>query len=140
MLIRSATPADAAALAALSGQLGYPSTPSQIAARLAALAEAGDAVRVAEVDGQAAGWIHAGGRRLLESEPYAEIAGLVVDEAHRGQGIGHRLVEAALDWARERGFAEIRVRSNTVRTEAHRFYEGLGFRRIKTQVNFTRTL
>ncbi|HEX2642580.1 MAG TPA: GNAT family N-acetyltransferase [Thermoanaerobaculia bacterium] len=140
IVIRPADSADAPSLAALSGQLGYPSTPAQIAARLAVLAETADAVRVAEVDGQVAGWIHVGSHRPLESEPSAEISGLVVDEAHRGQGIGRLLVEAALAWARERGYAGIRVRSNVVRADAHRFYEGLGFQRVKTQVTFTRAV
>ena len=138
ILIRPAALADAADLAALSGQLGYPSTPAQIAARLAALAGAADAVQVAEVDGRVAGWIHVCSHRPLESEPSAEIAGLVVDESRRGRGIGRLLVEAALAWARRQGYAGIRVRSNVVRADAHRFYEGLGFQRVKTQVTFTR--
>lgn len=139
MLLHPATPADAPALAGLSGQLGYPSTPAQIAARLERLGAA-DRVLVAEADGRVAGWIHVRGTRSLESEPWAEIAGLVVDEGVRGRGIGRELVEAACLWAGEQGYGEVRVRSNVLRAAAHRFYERQGFRTVKTQAVFSRRL
>lgn len=51
--VRVGTAADADALATLSGQLGYPSTLAQIAARFAALATRPDwAAYVAELDGR----------------------------------------------------------------------------------------
>jgi predicted N-acetyltransferase YhbS len=136
-LLRPATPADAPELAELSGQLGYPSTSAQIVARLERLGDA-DWVRVAESDGRVVAWIHVRGTTSLESEPWAEIVGLVVDEAVRGQKIGQELVEAACLWARERGYGEVKVRSNAVRAAAHRFYERQGFRTVKTQAVFSR--
>jgi len=58
--IRPAQPEDAPALAALAGQLGYPTTPEKMMARLQALAEDDhQAVFVAvEADGQVVGWVH----------------------------------------------------------------------------------
>jgi hypothetical protein len=52
---------DAAALAALAEQLGYPTTPAQVAQRLAELdASAEHAVWVAEgAGGRVAGWVRA---------------------------------------------------------------------------------
>lgn len=91
---------------------------------------------MAEAAGEVAGWLHATTSFRLESPPYAEIGGLVVDEHRRGQGIGERLVRAAVDWAGGRGFAELRVRSNVVREDAHRFYRRLGFASVKTQAVF----
>ena len=128
--LRQAVPADSPALAALAVQLGYPNTAEQIAARLAALQAApGHVVLVALAPegGAVIGWIHLGSTRWLESDPYAEIGGLVVDEAWRGRRIGEQLARAGIAWAAEQGFAEIRVRSNVVRADAHRFYERLGF-------------
>jgi GNAT superfamily N-acetyltransferase len=99
------------------------------------------AVLVAEGSDRAvAGWIHVCGRRSLESDPHAEIAGLVVDGARRRQGIGRRLVEAAEDWARGRGYARLRVRSNVARDVAHEFYGGLGFARVKSQHVYERAV
>lgn len=138
-VLRPAAPADVPALAGLATQLGYPNTPEQIAGRLAALgAVPGHAVLVAEQpgDGAVIGWIHVGSTRWLESDPYAEIGGLVVDAAWRGRRIGERLVRAGLAWAAAEGFREMRVRSNVVRADAHRFYERLGFARVKTQAVF----
>ena len=139
MIIREATAADAAALAALSTQLGYPAQPGEAAERLAALGPEG-AVLVAEADGAVLGWIHVCGIRFFQSPPFAEVGGLVVDEAARGKGVGKLLVEAGAHWAAERGYRKLRVRSNVVREDAHRFYEREGFRRVKTQAVFDRGL
>jgi GNAT superfamily N-acetyltransferase len=62
----------------------------------------------------------------------------VVDEARRGGGLGAKLVAAADEWAAGHGFRTLRVRSNVVRERTHRFYERLGFARIKSQVVFAR--
>jgi len=141
LTIREAEPDDAAALAALSVQLGYPATAGETAARLAALrARPGDAVLVAEDGGAVLGWLHVGGKLMLESAPFAEVLGLVVDEKHRGKGVGKRLLAGAVRWAADNGFARLRVRSNVTREDAHRFYEREGFRRVKTQVVLDRPL
>lgn len=139
MNVRRAIETDSAALAALSTQLGYPTQPAEAAERLAALGDAG-AVLVAEEDGAVLGWIHVCGIRFFQSPPFAEIGGLVVDEAARGKGIGRLLVAAAVRWAAEQGYGKIRVRSNVIREDAHRFYEREGFRRIKAQAVFDRKL
>lgn len=139
MIVREATAADAAALAALSTQLGYPAQPGEAAERLAALGPEG-AVLVAEADGAVLGWIHVCGIRFFQSPPFAEVGGLVVDETARGKGVGKLLVEAGARWAAERGYRKLRVRSNVVREDAHRFYERVGFRRVKTQAVFDRGL
>jgi GNAT superfamily N-acetyltransferase len=132
--VRAARPGDAAALADLSGQLGYPMTPEEAAERLAAVANHPDhALLVAEVEGRIAGWIQVSESRVFETPSQAEIAGLVVDEAARGRGIGRRLAAAAEHWARARGCRALRVRTNVVRERAHAFYRREGFGEIKTQ-------
>jgi GNAT superfamily N-acetyltransferase len=133
---------DAGAVAELSGQLGYPAAADRMAARFRELAHDADAViLVAETpDGAVAGWIHICGRRTLESDPCAEIAGLIVDATRRRQGIGRRLVEAAEAWSRKRGYTHLRVRSNVARDAAHVFYPGLGFTKVKTQHVYERAV
>ena len=140
--IRPAAPADAGTIAELACQLGYPSTEAQVALRLEALRGSPDSsVLVAEAEtGPLLGWIHVSVNRLVESDPDAEIRGLVVQEAARSAGIGRRLVEAAESWARGRGFDRISVRSNVIRDGAHQFYERLGYERKKTQHKFRKPL
>jgi GNAT superfamily N-acetyltransferase len=142
MTIRAMTAADVGAVAALSDQLGYPVDAGRVAGRLDALATDPDTVvLVAEyADGGVAGWIHVAARRSIESEPYAEIAGLVVDRQRRRRGAGRALVAAVEAWARARGFATVRVRSNISRAESHPFYLGLGYRRLKTQHVYERAV
>lgn len=79
------------------------------------------------------GWIHVMRTFHLESGYGAEIAGLVVAEDSRGQGIGTRLAQEAVAWAGARGFERLRVRSNVTRHGAHAFYLGLGYESEKVQ-------
>jgi len=137
--LRAAKPADAAALARLATQLGYPSTEAQMARRLTALLPRADhwlGVAEAGEPGQVVAWLHASLVCALESDPHAEILGLVVDEQCRGLGIGQQLVVAASRWARDQGMESIWVRSNLVRRQAHHFYRRLGFADIKAQQVF----
>ena len=58
----------------------------------------------------------------------AASVGVAVLEEHRGGGIGSRLMEAAEDWARERGASLIVLDASAVNVEARRFYERHGYR------------
>ena len=139
--IRQARPGDAAELARLSTQLGYPMAPSVAAAQLAEVAGHADhALLVAETTDGLAGWIQVSVPRIFESPSAAEIAGLIVDEAARGEGVGPRLLRAAEDWAHARGCRAIRVRSNVVRARAHAFYEREGYRKVKVQQVFEKRI
>ncbi len=138
MRVRIARIADADNIAVLCGQLGYPSSAASVRRRLRSLAGNRDhAVWVAELEGGAVvGWIHVFVKQLLESNREAEIGGLAVDEAFRGQGAGKALVERAERWARAKRLKSVYLRSNIVRKGAHRFYRRLGYEVIKTQHAF----
>lgn len=133
--------ADLARVSELSVQLGYPASPESLHSRFATIAADGaQGLFVAELDGRVIGWIHVHPRVLLESEPYAEIGGLVVDTGARRSGAGRALVREAERFARSAGFATMRVRSNVVRVEAHAFYPALGYAQLKTQHSYTKVL
>jgi N-acetylglutamate synthase-like GNAT family acetyltransferase len=141
LMIREAGAGDAKAIARLSAQLGYPANAGAILERIEQFAKMEQhAVFVAERDSQILAWLHVSRRESLEVSDYAEIAGLVVDEQARAQGIGSMLVEKAEQWAHQKGLARIRVRSNVVREQAHTFYRGLGFKESKTQAVFDKAV
>lgn len=54
---------------------------------------------------------------------------LVVDEPHRGEGYGSRMLSWAADWAEERDCTRIELASGLWRDEAHEFYEQNGMER-----------
>ncbi len=141
MRVRFATPADAEHIAGLSAQLGYPAMVADTARRLAEVSGNGEhAVIVAENSGVLLGWVHVLVSHSLLADARAEIAGLVVDEQHRGSGIGRALMENAEHWARKQRCGSVRLRSNVLRPDAHAFYERLGYRVSKLQKTFCKDL
>jgi GNAT superfamily N-acetyltransferase len=142
MRIRAMQREDCGTVATLSYDLGYPSGAQEIEKRFDAVIDGGDAaILVAEADdGNVIGWLHVHGRRLIESDPHAEIGGLVVSPSARRSGAGRMLVAGAESWAREQGYRVLTLRSNTSRTEARPFYERIGFKISKTQYKLTKEL
>lgn len=132
--IRSAMVKDARAVADLAGQLGYPTPADDVRKRLEPiLADRGQAFIVAEVGDEVVGWIHVHVTRLVESAPFAELGGFIVDQEHRGQGVGRRLMAAAEEWIRAQGIPKLRVRTRSDRDDAHAFYEAQGYALVKEQ-------
>jgi cobalt/nickel transport system ATP-binding protein len=139
---RRAGPHDASALAALATELGYPSEPAGMAVRLSGLlTSAADAVFVvADAGGELLGFVHAAEKRLLVSEPFVELEGLIVSAAARRRGVAALLVAAVEHWSLERGVGELRVRARVERDVADRFYRGRGFDLEKQQRVFVKRL
>lgn len=55
------------------------------------------------------------------------IEGVRVHADERGSGLGTRLIEWAIDTSRHEGCHLVQLTSDNTRTDAHRFYERLGF-------------
>jgi GNAT superfamily N-acetyltransferase len=56
---------------------------------------------------------------------------LVVDGAHRGAGVGRRLLEAAVEWARVRGATRVQLLADRENAPALGFYARLGWARTR---------
>jgi GNAT superfamily N-acetyltransferase len=140
--VREATLDDAPTIARLSGELGYPANPADVAARIKALTDdPTQCVRVAVgADGAVMGWAHAAQQLLLESGARCELLGLVTAAEARGTGVGRALVESIETWARQARLPLVSLRCNVVRTAAHGFYEHLGYQKRKTQHAFRKPL
>ncbi len=129
MVIREVRADDAAAVAALLGELGYPTNEEKAAFRLERLREEPQTlVLVVDVDTAVAAL---GGIRsewpLEYDEPWARVIALVVGEQHRGRGIGARLLKALEAEAASRGCVAVVLTSGNHRHEAHAFYERRGY-------------
>lgn len=61
--------------------------------------------------------------------PVALVEDVVVEPARQREGIGRRMMEFALEKARESAAYKLMLSSNVRREEAHRFYDSLGFER-----------
>jgi ribosomal protein S18 acetylase RimI-like enzyme len=55
------------------------------------------------------------------------IEGVRVSAACRGLGIGEQLIRHAIELSREAGCGLVQLTTDNARTDAHRFYERLGF-------------
>jgi GNAT superfamily N-acetyltransferase len=127
--IREAAQDDAPAIAALLGELGYPTSADQAAERIGRIAaDPTTWVIVAEVDSELVGLAALHVQNLVErDEPGCEVAGLVVGRRFRRQGIGELLMEAMEDEARRRGGKVMVLNTANRRADAHAFYETLGY-------------
>jgi len=127
--LRDARPGDSAALAALLGELGYPSSAEQAAERVERIAaDPSTLLVVAEVGGELAGFGALHVQNLVELDaPGCEVAGLVVGERFRRRGIGELLMAALEDEARTRGATHLVLNTAHRRADAHAFYEALGY-------------
>jgi GNAT superfamily N-acetyltransferase len=142
ILIRPMKAEDSQRVAALSEQLGYPVTSDEIRERFSRISKKRDNACMVAVDEKhvVVGWVHVHEIDRLETMLYAEIGGIVVDEAARQQGVGRLLMTAAEAWAREHGYASVRLSSGLHRAEAHQFYEQIGYRNIRTAYRFEKLL
>jgi ribosomal protein S18 acetylase RimI-like enzyme len=136
--VRSVRATGASRVSELLAQLGYELDPPTVAGELSR--QPGTQVVVAEVeDAEIVGVLALHLRRHLQlAATSASIDALVVDRQHRSHGIGEALVEAALAISREAGARSIDLNSSTVRVEARRFYERVGFEIVS--YHFKRTL
>ncbi|KWX21483.1 acetyltransferase [Mycolicibacterium wolinskyi] len=82
---------------------------------------------IAEVDGERAGCIFC----VAGDEPQvAKLRILLVTPDARGLGLGTRLVEQCLQFARDTGYQRVTLWTNDVLTAARKIYEAFGFRLV----------
>lgn len=128
--IRRAEAADAAGVAALLEELGYPASEADARKRLERLADSEDDTVLVAEDGEIVGLVSLHRvPRLAEGGSFCRITSFVVAEAQRGTGVGHRLMAAAEDVARGWGCDLLEVSSGRrpERESAHHFYRACGF-------------
>lgn len=128
IMIRPATPADAAAIVRLNEAFnGEHATVAEVAARIVR-GQGLETFLLAELDQQAVGFLCL---RLLpqicDPATYAEINELFVEEAYRRHGIGQALMQKAMELAKAAGAQQLILLTNFHNTTAQRFYHAQGF-------------
>ena len=127
--IRTAEPRDATHIARLLSDLGHPTEEESIRSRWVAWTAAGNSALVAEqCDGDVLGVVTLHQMAVLHRmQPVGRITSLAVAESVRGQGIGRGLVTAADSVLAQAGCGLLEITSHFRWTEAHGFYEHLGY-------------
>lgn len=118
-------------LAALMGELGYPTTADDMEQRFLKIqSNAIYNTQVVEKDGVIVGMIGLMlGFHYEKNENYVRIVAFVVHSKYRGQGIGGKLIKKAEKWANEQGANRLVLNSGNrnERDAAHEFYLKRGF-------------
>jgi GNAT superfamily N-acetyltransferase len=126
--IRLARTSDASAVAALLLELGCEVGIKVLETRLGRLGSLqSERVFVAEVGGHVVGLLSFHLAPLLHRDCFGRITAFVVNQEHRGRGIGSQLFCAAEEWALSQGCTQIEVTSGDHHEPAHGFYRSHGF-------------
>jgi GNAT superfamily N-acetyltransferase len=64
-----------------------------------------------------------------KGQPSGIVEDVVVDAEYQSQGIGHQMMEYAIDVCRKNGCYKMALSSSLKRERAHQFYENLGFQK-----------
>ena len=113
-----------------AAEYGWDATFEALVARIVAdFAERRDTRReagwIAELDGERVGCLFC---TAADAEDTAQLRLLLVEPSARGAGIGTRLVDECLRFARRSGHRRITLWTNDVLADARRIYERAGFR------------
>ncbi|WP_428487788.1 N-acetyltransferase family protein [Rhodopila sp.] len=125
----------------LLSQLGYSIDVGEVRRRYGAVNQSSDHVLVvAEQGGFIIALCHMFARPALDKPPEAVVQALVVDQASRGNGVGKIMMETVESWAADHGFTSIALASHVSRSDAHAFYEAIGYRREATSYLFRKPI
>lgn len=127
--IRDYKVSDIGRIAVLLGELGYPHTVDFFKRRFEILDESDlDRVLVAlqELDIVGLATLHFLPLPHLDGD-LCRVVALVVASSARRKGVGAKLMARAEEIARQRGCVKMEITSGAHRTDAHAFYEAIGY-------------
>ncbi len=128
--VREAEASDAPRLVELIIALGHPIEEADVSRNLEILAQNGMLPLVATDGDEVIGMCGISAMVTVHRPaPVGRVSVMIVDEAHRGHGIGALLMTEAERRLSQRGCKIIEVTSNMRRDRAHHFYKRLGYER-----------
>jgi GNAT superfamily N-acetyltransferase len=126
--LRDATANDAARLAALLTDEGYPAGATDLEHRIARFGQPGSRVIVAEAGGEVIGFIaFTFVPRFENGGQFMRVIAIVVDPGVRERGVGRLLFAEAERIGAEEGAAFFEITAGHHRPEARQLYESLGY-------------
>lgn len=141
MVISKATPSMTEAFVELTNIMGYKNTSEEMHQRLTMLcSNPQHRLLVAQEQDRIIGFCHGYVRTLTEIPTDVEIGGLSVIEEYQGKGVGTALLQSIEEWAKKQHISTLMLSSNSMRTHAHAFYEHKGFKKIKQQFVFKKSI
>ena len=137
--LRAPRPGDMGRVVQLHGELyarefGYDSSFEALVAEIAAgfvrdFDPACERCWIAELDGEVVGSVFL----VKKSESAAQLRLLVLDPRARGQGLGRRLTQACIQFAREKGYRKIALWTQSHLAAARAIYKAEGFRKVSRE-------
>jgi ribosomal protein S18 acetylase RimI-like enzyme len=70
----------------------------------------------------------------LKHDRYAYLGFMYVEPEHRGKGVNQKILDALLNWAKERGLTEIRLEVFSENQPAIKAYEKAGFKSLMLEM------
>ena len=139
--IREMEPMDMAVCRLLLSQLGYDLSLQEMKRRYDTINQKQDhAIFVGEQDGQVVALLHFFERPAFDKSPEVIVQALVVDQNFRGTGVGKKMMNMAERWALDRGFSSVALTSSVSRSDAHSFYNRIGYNVTATSHLFRKNL
>jgi ribosomal protein S18 acetylase RimI-like enzyme len=96
-----------------------------------------EGIFVAEDDGLLVGYVTT---RIDRDAGKGRIPNLAVDQSLRGQGLGRRLIERALQYFREQGMSYAMIETMAQNEIGQHLYPACGFQEVARQVHYARRL
>lgn len=95
---------------------------------------------IAVCDDEVIGYIYVNIYDVLYQEPIANVVSFILNMNKKHNGIGKTLIEAAENWAKDKGIKKARIVSDVNRTHGHSLFKKLGYVINETDFEFKKVL
>lgn len=95
---------------------------------------------IAVCDDEVIGYIYVNIYDVLYQEPIANVVSFILNMNKKHNGVGKTLIEAAENWAKDKGIKKARIVSDVNRTHGHSLFKKLGYVINETDFEFKKAL